>query len=356
MRRKTWIVMGAAVAALVIAAVAWRQWPATVTVATVTRGPAVDAVYATGVVEPSVMVPVAPRAGARLLTLEVDEGARVKRGQLLARLEAPDLDLTVQELAARERLARTQYERTKALVDEKFLSPAELDRVRTELQAAQAGVQRAQAQRDYTLLQAPADGLVIRRDGERGQFIPAGQAVFTLSCCAPLRVAAEVDEEDIARVKVGQQVVLRSDALPNQVFDGEVAEITPKGDPVARSYRVRMRFANVAALEAAGGRSGMTMDANIIIAKLDNVLLVPTRALRSGALWVLEDGRLHKRSVRTGVAGTERTQVLDGLKDGSQVVLTPVEALREGQRARAASSPASSVPASAPSPTPAASR
>src|SRR5690349_8763155 len=121
--------------ALVAAAgvLAWRAWPARVEVARPTRGPAIDAVYATGVVEPTVMLPVAPRSGGRLATLEVDEGARVKRGQVLARIESVDLEHTVQEMLARERLARTQYERTQDLVAQKFVSPAELDRTHSEL-------------------------------------------------------------------------------------------------------------------------------------------------------------------------------------------------------------------------------
>jgi RND family efflux transporter MFP subunit len=339
LRRKSWIVIAAVVLVGAVAALAWREWPVKVEVAQPTRGPAIEAVYATGVVEPTVMMPVAPRLGGRLAALQADEGAKVKRGQVLARIEAADLEHTVQEMRARASLARTQHERTQDLVTQKFVSPAELDRTRTELRAAQAALDRAQAQRDYNLLVAPADGLVLRRDGEIGQFIPAGQAVFTLACCAPLRVAAEVDEEDIVRVAVGQKVTLRGDALPKTVFDGEVAEITPKGDPVARSYRVRIRFADPSAVEASGVRSGMTMDANLIVSRREGALLVPNRALHSNEVWVVNDGKLHKRAVKPGVAGTERTEIVSGLADGDTVVLSAVDGLREGRRANAIVAP-----------------
>ena len=337
--------MMAAAAVAVSALIAWRSWPAGVEVAHPTRGPAIEAVYATGVVEPTVMVPVAPRSGGRLAALEVDEGAKVKRGQVLARIESADLEHTVQEMLARERLARTQYERARDLVAQKFMSAAELDRTRTELEAAQAALRRAQAQRDYNLLVAPADGSVLRRDGELGQFIAAGQAVFTLACCAPLRVAAEVDEEDIARVAVGQKVAMRSDALPRQLFDGEVADITPKGDPVARSYRVRIRFADAAAVEAAGLRTGMTMDANLIVARREGALLVPNRALHGDVLWVVDGGRLQRRAVQRGAAGTERTEIVAGLAERDLVVTSSAEGLREGQRARTLAPPASAASA-----------
>ena len=326
------------------AAIAWWQWPVRVEVAPVTRGPAVEAVYATGIVEPTVMVPLAPRSGGRLAAIHADEGAHVRRGQVLARIESADLDQTVQEMSAREQLARTQHERTRDLVAQKFVSPAELDRARTELQAAQAAAERARAQRDYNQLVAPADGIVLRRDGEPGQFVAAGQTVLTLACCAPLRVSAEVDEEDIPRVVVGQKATLRTDALPGRLFDGEVAEIAPKGDPVSRSYRVRIRLADAPAVDAGPLRTGMTMDANLIVSRRENALLVPSRALKGNAVWVLEQGRVQRREVKKGVSGAERSEIVSGLVEGESVVLSPADTLREGRRAHgvsAASSPSS---------------
>ena len=346
MQRTTKIALGLGVLVAVAAGIAWLQWPARVEIAPVTRGPAVEAVYATGTVEPTVMVPLAPRSAGRLVAVQVEEGAHVRRGQVLARIESADLDQTVQEMSAREQLARSQHERTSDLVAQKFVSPAELDRTRTELRAAQAAVGRAQAQRDYNQLLAPADGIVLRRDGEPGQFIAPGQAVLTLACCAPLRVSAEVDEEDIPRVVVGQKVTLRTDALPERLFDGVVAEITPKGDPVSRSYRVRIRLAGAPAVDAGPLRTGMTMDANLIVSRRENALLVPSRALKGNAVWVLEQGRVQRREVKKGVSGAERSEIVSGLVEGESVVLSPADTLREGRRAHGVSAASSQSSAS----------
>ena len=230
--RKTWITILAPIAFIAIAGAAW--WlvgPIAVGVVTPTRGPAVDAIYATGTVEPTVMLPIAPRVAGRMVELNVDEGSLVRKGQVLARLDDADLASTVEELEARARYAQSQYERAENLVRQGFMAKAEIDRTRADLDAAVAAVRRARSQRDYMALTAPADGLVIRRDGEIGQFIPAGQAVFFLSCCAPLRVTAEVDEEDISRVHVGQKVVLRADALPGEILDGKVSRDHSEGRP-----------------------------------------------------------------------------------------------------------------------------
>ena len=326
-KRWKWIVLAAAAVLAVGALAAWQLGPARVQVALPTRATAVEAIYATGSVEPSVMLPIAPRVSGTLAVLEADEGSRVRKGQVLARLDDKDLGSTVDELTARARYARENFERTQDLVRRGFVSPGELDRTRSERDAADASLRRAHTQREFTALTAPADGLIIRRDGEIGQYFPAGQALFTMSCCAPLRVSVEVDEEDILRVRVGQKVLLRTDALPGSVLEGVVAQVTPKGDPVSRSYRVRVRLADPAAL-----RVGMTIDANLIVAERANALLVPSAAVQSGAVWVVREGRAHRQVVRTGVIGADHTEILDGLEPAAHVVVSPPDRLADGHR------------------------
>lgn len=328
-KRWPWI-LGAIAVAAIGAAFWWREGPVPVSIVSPTRGPAVEAIYATGTVEPTVMLPIAPRTGARLVDLNADEGSKVRKGQVLARLDDADLVSTVEELQARARYARAQHERTVELVQKGFVSKAESDRTRTELEAADAAVRRARSQKDFMALTAPEDGLIIKRDGERGQFIPAGQAVFFLSCCAPLRVSAEVDEEDIGRVHAGQKVVLRADALPGVILDGKVKEITPKGDPVARSYRVRIELADPERLKV-----GMTVDANLIVAERENALLVPATAVQDNAVWTVEgDDRVRRRKVRTGVTGAGRAEILEGLAADARIVDSPPGDLRDGHLVR----------------------
>ena len=328
-RTLAWTLSLVALAVLAGAIAWWRQAPVPVSVVVPSRGPAIDAIYATGTVEPTVMLPIAPRVGGRIVELNADEGDRVRKGQVLARLDDADLTSTVDELEARARYAQSQHERIANLVRQGFMAQAEADRTRAEQDAAMAAVKRARSQRDYMALTAPEVGLIIKRDGERGQYIPAGQAVFFLSCCAPLRVTAEVDEEDIARVKVGQKVVLRADALPGEVLDGRVGEITPKGDPVARSYRVRIELADPDKLKV-----GMTVDANLIVAERADALLVPATAVQGGAVWAIEEGRVRRQAVRVGVTGSGRTEIVCGLAADTSLVDSPPADLKEGVRVR----------------------
>jgi membrane fusion protein, multidrug efflux system len=293
------------------------------------RGDAVQAVYATGTVEASVMMPIAARTGARLMALNVDEGSEVTEGQVLAQLEDDDLLHTLEQLKAREDYTRKEYERATSLIKKKFISAEELDRARSEWEAASASVRAAEAQASYLRLVAPADGRIIKRDGEVGQMIPANQPVFWLSCCAPLRISAEVDEEDIALVQPGKPVLIRADAFPGKTFNGKVQSITPKGDPVARSYRVRIEFAEETPLLI-----GMTAETNIIVREDKGALLVPAGALDGDTVWRVEDGNLKKVPVMAGARGEKQAAIVSGISEQDRIVVRADARLKEGESVR----------------------
>jgi RND family efflux transporter MFP subunit len=277
------------------------------------------------------MLPIAPRTAARLMELKVDEGDAVREGQTLARLEDADLKQSVDELDARTQFAKSQLDRAQSLLDRGLGTVLERDRARSEWQAADAAAARARALRGFMTLTAPADGQILQRDGEIGQLIPANQPIFYFSRRAPLRIEAEVDEEDILRVRPGQRALIRAPALPEQILDGRVAAITPKGNPVTRGYRVRIDLEGETLL-----RIGMTAEVNLIVAQRDNALLVPVTAVRDGQVWIVRDGRLHRQPVQTGFSGETRIEIVAGLDGHERLVIGPAERLTEGRRTRSA--------------------
>lgn len=292
------------------------------------RGQAVQAVYATGTVEPTVMIPIAPRLGARLAALFADEGHEVAEGAPLGRLEDEDLRKTLEETEIRLFQSKAEYDRRAALAGTGAIAAEAVERAKSDYQAAQAARARARANLDYMRLAAPAAGTIIRRDGEVGEMIPAGQPVFWMSCCAGLRITAEVDEEDIALVRPGQDVAIRADAFPDRIFDGTVRSITPKGDPVARSYRVRIALGGDTPLMI-----GMTAETNIIIRQDENALLLPAGAVEDGAAWLVRDGRLARRAVETGARSSAFVEIRDGLGEDDIVLRDPAGAGAEEGRA-----------------------
>lgn len=331
MRRHRTLILAALIVAAATALVLWRRLgPLEVEAAQPTRGPAVEAVYATGLVEPTLEIRIAPRVAARIAELRVDEGDEVKKGELLARLEDADLRASVRELEARVEYARAQHERNIELRRSALVSQDTVDRSQTELEAARATLKRAREQVSFMRLEAPADGRIIRRDGEVGEFIPANETIFYMSGPAPLRIEADVDEEDVPRVKPGLRVVIRSDAFPDRLFEGTVDQVTPRGDPVSRSYRVRIGLVDNPPLQI-----GMTAETNIILAERQNAVLVPSSSVVDGSVWIVNDAHAQHTKVHVGVVGPEKTEILEGLKDTDWIIVRPPEDLQDGKRVKA---------------------
>ncbi|SMF48610.1 efflux RND transporter periplasmic adaptor subunit [Pseudogulbenkiania subflava] len=296
-----------------------------------TRGPAIQAVYATGNVEASVTVTIAPQVGGRLVELRADEGAEVTPGQILGRLDDSDLRASLGDEQARLRYAEQRWQRVQALFSSGFATIDQLDQARSTFDSARATTRRIEEQIKFMTLRAPGAGHIIRRDGEVGDFIPLNQPVFYLAQSgAPPRITTVVDEEDIAGVKVGQPAQITADGFPGRVFEGKVAEITAKGDPLARNYRVR-----IALLPGTPLMIGMTTEVNIILARREHALLVPSTALNGSAIWLVRDGRAHKQSLSLGARGADRSEVLVGLNDGDTFIAEPPAELKDGQKVRA---------------------
>lgn len=308
----------------------WQKYgPPEIAVVQPHRGEAIEAIHATGTVAPTVMLPIAPKVAGRVAEMLVDEGQEVKAGQRLARLEDKELRASVAEMEARLAFARSELKRTEVLTKRGVATAQGRERNRSEVAALEASLERARVQADNMSLYAPKDGRIIRRDGEIGEFVPVNQPLFFMTCCAPLRIETEVDEEDIPLVKSGLPVLIHADAYPDQVFDGVVGDITPKGDPVARSFRVRIKLTKETPLLI-----GMTAETNIIAEKRADVMLVPSSAVVGDKVWLVDGDRLKSAKVRIGVIGEKFTEIQDGLKGDEWLIQLPGSGLAEGRKVR----------------------
>ena len=308
----------------------WLTAPRTVTVVSPARGPAVQAVYATGTVEASVTIRVAPQVAGRLFELKADEGRTVKAGDVLGRLDDSDLRASVSELEARATYAAQQFERVGRALEGRLGGEGQVRPGQLRPGRGAAGGAARERAADVHAARTPADGLIIRRDGEVGDYIPINQPVFYLAKAGvPLRISADVDEEDIPLVKVGQKVLIRSDAFPSRVFDRRGGRDHAKGDPVARSFRVRIELPSDTALLI-----GMTAETNIVTAEKQDALLVPASAVSGGSVWVVRGGKLESVPVRIGIKGRDRVEAAAGLSEGDMVVADPPKGLQAGEAVR----------------------
>lgn len=328
--RKSALYLALLAVAIALAWFAYSRARPSLAVERPTRGPAVEAVYATGTVEPVVWAKVAPVASGQLVDILARDGDPVKKGQVLARLDDREKRGNLEQLAARRDFLKSELTRAEQLHRKGFISWQGREQAASELKQAEAALAAAAKPLADTVLAAPMDGMVLRQDGEPGETVTAAQTLFWIGQPTPLRVIAEVDEEDIPLIHAGQRVLIKADAFPGQVLEGKVADITPKGDPINKSYRVRVSLPDDTPL-----RVGMTTEVNVVVREEANALLVPATAVSGGKVWVAENGRAKRLRVRTGVIGDKKAEIREGLKGGEAVIADPPTGLKDGDRVTA---------------------
>lgn len=333
-RRK---VLTTIIVVLLIAAAGWWWWQGRVpqvTAVAASRGTAVEIVYATGGVEPVRWAKVASVIRDRIVEICDCEGETVKKGDVLARLDDREVQAGLKELKAREEFLRREMSRVTELIARGAATTQAHERAGMDLQTVQ-GLISVQTEKiaDYTIV-APMDGVILRRDGEIGEIAEAGQILFRVGVPKPLQVVAEVNEEDIPRVALKQTVLFRTDAFPGQRLEGTVREITPMGDVNAKTYRIKVALPDDTPL-----KPGMSVEANIITREKPDALLIPTDALQSDAVFVIDGSRVRRRTVTIGIKGTRMAEVLSGLSDGERVAAPAATGLKDGARVRVTAAP-----------------
>lgn len=323
-------VAAAIVAAAAIAGLWWVLTPAKVTAVLPFKGDAAEVVYATGVVEPRYWAKVSALARKRIIEMCQCEGRQVRKGDVLGRLDDLEERALLNELQARRDRLQEDADRMKGLVDRNITSRVTYDEKLTQIREYDARI-LAQKDRISDLeLKSPVDGVVLRRDGEVGEIAGTANAdvLFWVGQPKPLRVVAEVNEEDIAKVREGQKVLLRHEGFKSAPLDAVIGEITPKGDPATKTFRVYFTLPEDTPL-----KYGMSVEANIVVREAKGVTLLPAEAIRDGQVQVVDGGRLKRVPVKTGIKGTRNVEILDGLPTGSAGVLSPVRTeMKDGAR------------------------
>jgi Cu(I)/Ag(I) efflux system membrane fusion protein len=246
-------------------------------------------------------------------------GQYVEKGQPLAAIYSPELLYVVREFqtaagGGNQEIARTSARRL----------------VQYGLSAAQVEGLAHQKEPAYTIdLLSPISGTILVRKAYQGQYIKTGEPLFELGNLGRLWFHAEVYEQDLPGVRIGQKAVLNSPAVPGRDFEGTVTFIDPNFDPVSRSTKVRIEVQNPSAVSPEHGLSYLLPHRSFgearISGDLGEALVAPRSAiLRDGrrAIAYVEKapGAYESREVRTGRVGDDGIEILSGLKEGERVV------------------------------------
>jgi RND family efflux transporter MFP subunit len=291
---------------------------------------------------------VASKGTGTLVYLGVDEGDKVKKGQLIARLD--DSDVAAARERARENLrvaeadlneAKQSLERMRILLKQQFVAQADYDiaearykRVVATIDAAKFGLKEAEVAVDNTRIIAPFDGTVLKKNADVGEIVAplAGAAsskaaVVTIADMSSLEVDADVSEANITRVSPEQACEITLDAYPQQRYPGYVTKIVPTADRAKATVMVKIKFRDYdqkVLPEMSAKISFLAAGADNSSAQSKALLTVPAAAVatRNGrtVVYQVRDDRAVEVPVTTGQKLAGLVEITDGLKDGDKIV------------------------------------
>ena len=361
-----------------------------------TRRDLVQTVVSSGRIMSPQRVSIGAATTAMVARIPVAEGQGVRRGDILivlddrdARAALTQAQAAVAQAAARMRqmrelalpaaeqglvqaqanlaLARQQYQRAQDLKAKGFVSASALDDAKRNLDVAesqlraarlqvetnspsgsdqmlaqaalvqaQASLGMAQAKLDQTIIRAPADGTLIGRNVEPGNVAQPGKELMALAPAGETQVIAEIDEKNLAQLKLGQKAIGSADAYPKERFSAALTYINPGIDPQRGSVEVKLRVDDPPGYL----RQDMTVSIDIEVARRAATVVIPAATVAEAAtdrpsVMAVEGRRLVRRPVKLGLRGEGYVEILEGLAPGDLVVATAGTALRAGDRVRA---------------------
>jgi RND family efflux transporter MFP subunit len=303
-------------------------------------------VTAVGTTEPYARATPGTRLLGRVASVAVEEGQRVKAGEVLVRIEGSDLSAkrqqaasALQEAQAVRDNAQAQVRRIRNLFNEKAVSKQVLDETETAFERARANVVAAEgalmevdANVGYLSVSSPVDGIVVQKFVELGDMATPGAPLFTVEQQDPMKVTVQISERDLPYIKVSQPVVVRIEATQyRKDLDGRVEAVIPSGDPRSRTFEVRVVLDN----KSATLQSGMFARVQFQKDSRPGLLIPASAVVQEGQLqgvYVVDGDRVRLRWVRLGKVFGDRVEVISGLSVGDEIVTDGFKSLRDGQK------------------------
>lgn len=356
--------------------------------ASVIRGEISDVITATGALEAVETVEVGTQVSGVIQKIYVDYNSQVKKGQVLARLDETPLvaqleqsKASVDQAEAEVQYQKATYDRYQVLIEKKLIAQSDYDLVVYNYNKAVASLNNARSVYDknkinlsYATICSPIDGIILDRAVDEGQTVAASFNTPTLFTIAndltQMQVEANVDEADIGNVRIGQRVEFTVDAYPTLKFDGEVIQI--RLQPVESSNVITYTVVINAPNPDKKLMPGMTANASFYVKEMNNIVLMPAKALNfnpdqkllmayqeahpevnlqlseagmkdSGVqgktVWVKKGNVIRSQQVTLGETDEAFYEVVSGLNEGDEVLISLTQSSAGAGETSAARSP-----------------
>lgn len=265
------------------------------------------------------------KVSGRVLEYTATPGAMVKAGDLLARLDVREIQAKVDQARAMLDQAKLDFDRQKQLIASNATTRQEFDAAEARVKIGTGAVNEAETMMSYAQVTAPFDGVVTRKLADVGDLAMPGKPLLEIEAPTSLRFEADLPEAILDRVRLGAKMPVRL----AKVVEGTVSEISPVADPVSRTFNVKLDLPPMEGL-----RTGQFGRVSVPVAEV-RLLLVPQSAvLKRGQMeivFVAKDGKAALRLVKTGKVLDDRVEVLSGIDEDEQVIVSGIARLADGQ-------------------------
>jgi RND family efflux transporter MFP subunit len=301
---------------------------AAVRVQTVERKTHVATEEVIGTVRAKLRAVIEAKVSGTIRQMLVAPGQSVKAGELLARLDAREIQARLDQAQALREQADRDLERFRALLGQKAITRQEFDNVQARHRVATAAVTEVETMLGYTRVTAPFDGLITRKHADVGDLAAPGKPLLEIEDTRALRLEADMPEAAIGGMALGARLRVRV-ATTNAEIEGVVSEIAPAADPLSRTFLVKLDLP-----AAPGLRAGQFGRVAVPVGE-SQALRVPAGAVvqrgQMELVFVVAGQRARLRLVKTGKRLGDDVELVSGVSAGEQVVVAGAASLADGQ-------------------------
>jgi membrane fusion protein, multidrug efflux system len=327
-----------------------------VEVAKVERGSVTASYSGTTTLEAENEAVVVSKVNGVIQKIYVEEGDRIKAGQVLAKIEDDQFKYELAQADAKLNKLAREFERSKQLFATKIVGEEEYERVKSDYETQQSLYDIAKLNLTYTTIKAPIDGAVSERMIKVGNMVTANQSLFRISDFDTLWAILHVPEKELSKLKVGYPANLSADALEGKEYEGTILRISPTIAAGTGTFRVTIEIKD----KTGELKPGMFVRANIVYDTHTNVILVPKDAILAediqNSVFVIKEkmeeikidpkkkdkGQIEqkpekylaavKQPVVIGFINSSHVEVLSGVKQGERIVTTGINTLKDGAK------------------------
>lgn len=280
----------------------------------------------TGKITPLSEVVIVPKISGKAAEVPVDVSTRVKKGDLLVKLDTTDLEISLSGAVLNYTNAKSNYERMKSLYSEGGVSKEHLEQAELAYSLAKNQTESIRNQISNATITSPIDGEVAGRSIDPGEMATPGQPVMTVVNIDKVCVEGAVAERDIALVNEGQNVKVRIDSAGG-TFEGVIQTLSPVADAMTKGYPVKVEINN----PGHKLKPGMFAEIELVTGSTADAIVVPKEALVTrGAdkvLYVIKGDLVEERRVKTGIESEDRVEITSGLAAGEKFVIEGQQSL-----------------------------